>query len=382
MTLSEKQLEEILERDVQISDAVNERINDTYKMLERAQKNYPKQTGRKSKRHSYIAAAIAIIACLIVPGAVYAAANSDFFEGMFGNATKKSTPAVTKDIDNGKGGTVSVTIPSHEYVSVDPEKAKDLVGEGSMSKPIEKKLGEHTLRIENFIYDSNSAFMYFTLERKGGVTMLQGNGDTNSAKGAYFAEDELYRFSIETTKNHFAAEKIYIDTEKSTKDKLYCYSYMIWADKTGESDAGLVKGEHPVLQIMEYPCPVAELKEEDYDKIKTEKVTLTEKEPLAVQKVDLGEKGYFEFSPVSISVDLSRGTGISKEDAEDPVNLTHLEIKYKDGSSYIISDAEKNIENSGYVCGVGTMYKTAYDRIVDINEIKEIILNDVTIPVK
>lgn len=382
MTLSEKQLEEILERDIQISDVVNDRINDTYKMLETAQMNAPKHTGRKKKRHSYVAAAIAITACLIVPGAVYAAANSDFLEGMFGNATKKSTPAVTKDIDNGKGGTVSVTIPSHEYVSVDPEKAKDLVGEGSMSKPVEKKLGEHTLRIENFIYDSNSAFMYFTLERKGGVTMLQGNGDTNSAKGAFFSEDELYRFSVETTKNHFAAEKIYIDTEKSTEDKLYCYSYMIWADKTGESNAGLVEKEYPVLEIMEYPCPVAELKEEDYDKIKTEKITLTEKEPLAVQKVDLKEKGYFEYSPVSISVDLSRGTGISKGEAEDPVNLTHLEIKYKDGSSYIISDAEKNIENSGYVCGVGTMYKTAYDRIVDINEIKEIILNDITIPVK
>ena len=103
MTLSEKQLEEI-----QISDVVNDRINDTYKMLETAQMNAPKHTGRKKKRHSYVAAAIAITACLIVPGAVYAAANSDFLEGMFGNATKKSTPAVTKDIDNGKGGTVSV----------------------------------------------------------------------------------------------------------------------------------------------------------------------------------------------------------------------------------------------------------------------------------
>ena len=212
MRRSEKQIQEILGREIEISDTVNERINDTYKMLHTASRNQP-ASARRRKR-SFFAAAAAAIACLIIPTAAYAAANSDFFDAMFGNTTKKSTPAVTKEIDNQKGGTTTVTFPSREYVSVDPEKARELVGGGAMDSPLEKQLGEHILRIENLIYDKNSAFMYFTLEREGGVTMLIGNEETNRSKGAYFNEDDLWMFNIETTEGTLYGSNIYIDTEK------------------------------------------------------------------------------------------------------------------------------------------------------------------------
>ena len=90
MTLSKKQLEQILSKELQIPDKVNERINDTYDKLWADAVNHPK--GRR-RRHSCAAAAIAVICCLAIPGGVYAAANSDFFDGMFGNTTKKSTLA-------------------------------------------------------------------------------------------------------------------------------------------------------------------------------------------------------------------------------------------------------------------------------------------------
>lgn len=50
MTLSEKQMEKILSQDIQISDTVNERINDTYKMLQSTQENKqkPVRRGRRS----------------------------------------------------------------------------------------------------------------------------------------------------------------------------------------------------------------------------------------------------------------------------------------------------------------------------------------------
>ena len=90
------------------------------------------------------------------------------------------------------------------------------------------------------------------------------------------------------------------------------------------------------------------------------------------------------YSPISIGVDLSKGLGLTKQEAYDPFNLTHLEIKYKDGSSYVVSDRAENIENSGYVLGgvSEVWYETAFNRIVDVNEIQEIIVNDVAFPVK
>lgn len=374
MKFTDREIEKILSEDIQIPDKVNDRICETYDML-RADAGKHQKKGKR-RRYSVMAAAAAVICCLAIPGGVYAAVNSDFFDGLFGNATKKSTPAITKEVDNQKGGTTSVTIPAHEYVSVDPKEAEKLVGSGSMTEPVEKQLGEHRLRIENLIYDKNSAFMYFTLERKGGVTMLVANEDTNAAKGAYFAEDELYRFSIETTEDGWCGSNIYVDTEKSTEDKLCCYAYMLWADEDG-----LAEGEFPVLSVDKYPCPPADLKEEDYDKIETETTILTKEAPVPVQKVDMGDNGYFEYSPVSIAVDLAKGTGLSREDAADPANLWHMELKYKDGSNYVISDAKEHIENSGYALGVGTSYRTAYNRIVNVDEISEIVINDKTFPV-
>lgn len=324
MTLSEKQMEKILSQDIQISDTVNERINDTYKMLQSTQEN--KQRPVRRSRRSYIAAAIAAVCCLVIPTAVYAAANTDFFDTMFGNTTKKSTEAFTKEIDNQKGGTTSVTIPSHEYVSVDPEKAKELVGDGALSEPIEKQLGDHTLCIENLVYDKNSAFMYFTLERKGGVTMLVGNEETNISKGAYFPDDSLWYFNLESTEGNLYYDNIYIDMEKSTEDKLYCSSYMIAQD-------ALKDGEGLVLNVIKYPCPRSELPEE-YE-LEEEKIPLTEEAAVSVREIDMGEDGYIEYSPLSIIVDLAKGMGFSEEEASDPISLDHLEIKYKDGTAML-----------------------------------------------
>nr|WP_304971281.1 hypothetical protein [uncultured Schaedlerella sp.] len=121
---------------------------------------------------------------------------------MFGNSTKKSTPVIETEVDTGKtneDGTpkmTDVTIPSREFVSVDPQQAQDLTGGGCISEPIVKKLGDHTLTVENMVYDKNGAVITFTLERSGGVTMMIGDADTNVRKGAYFAEDRNYVPSV------------------------------------------------------------------------------------------------------------------------------------------------------------------------------------------
>ncbi len=376
MRLSEKQIEKILCQNIELSDTVNERINETYKMLLTEQKNQHSPVRRK--KHSYIAAAIAVFSCLFIPTVVYAAVNSEFLDGMFGNTTKKSTPAVTKEIDNQKGGTTSVTFPSREYVSVDPKEAEELIGSGVISEPIEIQLGEHTLRIENMIYDKNSAFMYFTLKREGGVTMLIGNEKTNQSKGAYFNEDDLWVFTLETTDGTQYGSNIYIDTEKSTEDMFYCYAYMLSFEE-------LKEGEFPVLKLYKYPCSRIEwTKKHGKEGIPVEEeiVSLTDEPPLPVKKIDAGENGYIEYSPVSIAIDMSKGLGLSEEEASDFVSRSHLEIKYKDGTSYVIYDSGDNVDNTSYELGTEQMMKSAYNRLVNTEEIKEIIVNDTVFPVE
>lgn len=391
MNYSEKEMREILNQDIQISDTVNRRLKETYKML-KTESNQKKQSPRRRKI-PYAAAIATVITCLAIPGAVYAASNLDFFEAMFGNSTKQSTPAIETEVDTGKFNEdgspkmTAVTIPSHEFVSVDPQQAQALTGGGCMEAPIEKQIGDHTLRIENMVYDQNSAVIYFTLERSGSVTLLIGNEDTNVRKGAYFAEDRTYGFSFETTSDMiFGCDNIYVDTEKSTSDKMHCTAYLVWS-------APLSDGVFPQLKIEKYPfsmkeymdMPVEE-SEQFYAQIETEEITLTDQKPIQVQRMDLGEKGCIEYSPISIGIDLAKGLGLTKEEAYDPGQQTYLEIKYKDGSSYVIHDSKNNIENSGYVLGgVGaseTWTVTAFNRLVDINEIQEIIVNDVTFPVE
>lgn len=400
MGFSEKEMKEILGQDIQISDTVNDRLKDTYKILKTQQKQKRKKPRR---RFSYAAAAIAVAGCLAIPGAAYAASNLDFFEAMFGNKTKKSTPVIETEQDTGKtneDGTpkmAHITLPSHEFVSVDPQKAQDLTGGGCMSEPVEKQLGDHTLCIENMVYDQNGAVIYFTLERPGGVTMLVGNDDTNVRKGAYFSQDRTYGFSFNTTDDIFAGYNIYVDTEKSTKDKMYCTAYMLWSESLPK------EGVFPQLCIQKYPYSVkerddkviayntGEAGDETLEELneferqtKTEEIALTDQNPIPVKTIDMGKDGCVAYSPISIGVDLSAGFGLTKEEAYDPFNLTYLEIKYKDGSSYVVSDYANNIENSGYVLGgvSEVWYETAFNRIVDVNEIQEIIVNDVTFPVK
>ncbi len=303
---------------------------------------------------------------------------------------------IETEVDTGKtneDGTpkmTDVTIPSREFVSVDPQQAQDLTGGGCISEPIVKKLGDHTLTVENMVYDKNGAVITFTLERSGGVTMLIGDADTNVRKGAYFAEDRNYGFSFGTTGDIFGGSNIYVDTEKSTADKMCCTAYLLWSNQ-------LPDGVFPMLSIAKYPGSLKEVSvkkdewteeewsqkmEEFYAKTEVEEIVLTDQPAIPVQKLE----GYITYSPISLGVDLSKGLGLSEADAYDPVNLTHLEIRFQDGSSYVISDAENHIENSGYVLGgVGdpqTWYMTAFNRIVDINEIQEIVVNDEAFPVK
>ncbi len=117
-------------------------------------------------------------------------------------------------------------------------------------------------------------------------------------------------------------------------------------------------------------------------KTETEVIDLSEKGQVPDKSIDLGADGHLVYSPIAIRVDMSKGMGLSGDETMDPYFMKHLEIRYKDGSSYIVSDSENLIENSGYVLGADVWYKTVFNRLVDTDEIAEIIVNDKSFPVK
>lgn len=274
-----------------------------------------------------------------------------------------------------------------------------------MDEPVVKQIGEHTLTIESFVYDSTGAVMYYTLERKGGVTALRGDEDTNVAKGAMFTDDVDFRFDVRCGGKDekeedliFAGDNTYVDLEKSTQERLYCTSYLLWSEN-------LKEGDIPKLVITRYPDTLKELdklrpdltgmsKEEAADeslykeyneamaKTETEVIDLSEKGQVPDKSIDLGADGHLVYSPIAIRVDMSKGMGLSGDETMDPYFMKYLEIRYKDGSSYIVSDSENLIENSGYVLGADVWYKTVFNRLVDTDEIAEIIVNDKSFPVK
>lgn len=366
MKYPEKKLQDILKQDIQISETVENKIQDAYKRL-------PRQTPRRRMNGINIKTAAAALAlCIVLPAAAYASAKTGFFQAMFGNATKPSNEVLQKEVDTGKGTTTTVTLPSKEYVPVDETEAEELIGKWVMDKPIVKAIGSHTLTIQNFAYDRNGALLYFTLEREGGVTALAGNEDTNRTKGAFFTEEADFFFTCETENGVDGPSNIYIDTIKSTADKMYGSAYILWADT-------LEDGDIPCLALSTYPGPRKDLTE-DTD-FTTEKIPLTDKDPIPTEVIDLDGQAYLEYSPISMTIDMARDLGLSAEEAADPYNLKYLAIQYTDGSRYVISDVENNIANDGYALGSGIYYKTMFNRLVDTASIKEILVNDVTFPI-
>ena len=377
MKNQERNIKDVLEKKVKISDEVEERLESTYEIL----RNRSKVRTRKQHKFPKVAAAV-IVTALMVSTGVYASIRSDFFDGMFGNTTKKSTPAKPVSIDDGKGGTVDVVIPSKEFVDVDEERAQELLGNYVLEEPIVKEIGSHTLTVENFLYNELGGLMYFTLEREGKVTALAGNEDTNLAKGANFTDEADFYFNVKISDELVYSENIYVDMQQSTSEKMYCYSYFLWPDEIDVQ-------QKPYLSIQKYPCTRGEMdsmNEEErtqmWENTVEEKVTLTEKDAVPTKTLDLGEKGSLRLSPFAMAFDIPKMFGLSGLGASSTLNVKHVEVQYKNEESYVVEDKNENINNTGYVLGCDPYYKVAFNRLVDVENIKAVVINDIIIPVE
>ena len=371
----------LLKRDVRISEITETRLKETYQKIR--QENMEKT--RKAKYHYRKAAAAAAAIAIAVTAtggtaaAAYISSHTDFLQGMFGNATKESTQAKQVPADPDKKDGIMTDIPGKEYVSVDEEKADALIGDKISDEKLVTQIGDHTLTVENYVTDGNVSLMYFTLEREGGVTALYSDEELNHAKGAVFTEDADFDFCVTEAGGGWAAENMYVDLEKSTEDKLYVYDYMVW---TSEQEGSM----EPQLEINRYPMTWKEAEAEargDEEKLQeimgngeTETLPISSGEKIELQSLEQDGNWICSFSPISISVNMLLEAE-SEAEASDPYCIRHVELKYKDGSSYVVNDRDE-MDNTGYACGVGTEYRAAFNRIVDTEQISEIIINDHT----
>lgn len=159
--------------------------------------------------------------------------------------------------------------------------------------------------------------------------------------------------------------------EKSTKDILYCYDYIVAA--LPDQAQGLT------LEIYQ---------NQDHDE-DVEAPTDTLFVPFS-NKIDKKEYvnadgGNVNLSPIAMNVDVNTGLGLDSIQAYDPWNVYYVAIKYVDGTSYVVHEhevdgihsCEVEIENTGYTCGSEDGHLVfVFNRLVDMGKVDSVIVNE------
>ncbi|MDE6432780.1 MAG: hypothetical protein K2L07_00955 [Lachnospiraceae bacterium] len=342
-------------------------------------KEYRKTAWTSVKRNYAKVAVAATIAVISAPLIANAATGGEFFNRLWGNQGKKDVESHQEELfDEEKGTSCIVTYPKREYVDVEPEKAEALIGDHVSHEQVVKEFGDTKLTILSAVSDGQSAVVEFTLEREGGVNALNYSQLDNEAKGAWFSEETDFYFQFVDFSG-----SIYVDMDKSTADKLYCYDYMT-ADNGGKKEI--------ILKTYEYPCTRGEWIHADdqayneyMSKTKEEEIAVPLSEEVAKVQYVNAEGGLIRISPLSMRVDMGTGLGLTTEEAYDPGNLYYAAIHYKDGTEYIIMDknwhdahsCDVEIDNTSYVCGDLTHHVTCnFNRLVDVDNIASITVNE------
>ncbi|WP_302418796.1 DUF4179 domain-containing protein [Blautia marasmi] len=376
MKYTENEMKQILEQEIEIPKKVDERLQDTYSRI-RTQNKTRTTHAKKSWRKITAAAAVAALTLTVTGGtaaAAYLSEHTDFFQGMFGNTTKSPQEHTQVLADPDKDDGMMADLPGKEYVPVDEEKADALIGGNVTEVNITKEIGGHTLTIENIVTDGNGMLMSMTLEKPGGVTALYADDETNRTKGAYFSPESNFSFFIEDQNGIPSGEFMYVDTEKSTPDKYYIYDYMIW----GSTESTPIQ---PRLHIYTYPVTLGELQEiNETDTEKRDQIEVTEDyvdlpqcENVPMQSLNQDDTWICSYSPISMSINMSAQA--PEEEAQDPYCIKYIELKYKDGTNYTIFKQDE-LDNTGYICGVDNEFRLTYNRIVNPDDISQIIIND------
>ena len=341
---------------------------------------------KKAPRRYFMQAVAAAAACIVLPVVVYAAVtHADFYRNAFGNAGRQSVSAHEEVLDDGKGGQLTVTYPEREYVPIDEEMAEALIGSNISAEPVEVQINDHKLTINSAVRDENAIVMEFTLECETGVTALNYSELDNEAKGAFMSEESTFSFRVDGT-----AENIYVDLEKSTETCLHCYYYGLFV-----FDGPLADGKSPTLDItyadeplvdiyMNEPLDGSYMDESldgttDKSRIHEAQVAIPAEHTLDLLTFTSDAGGVLELSPISLSIDMGKGLGLTNLEAYDPIHLNTMSIHYTDGSSYQVYDKDGYVDNTAYMCGgcgaAQTEIMLLFNRLIDPSRIDYVEVN-------
>lgn len=287
---------------------------------------------------------------------------------------------------------VEVTLPSKEYAPVDENVADKYIGKNTAFEPIVADLGNgHTLTVNDITYNRYGGSMTYTIEREGGVTMLLYDEDYNQDKGFGINEEALCYYQLGAGTDNSVDEKHYINFETSTKEKLDCYDYFIFRKP-------LEQGEKLTLEIEQISAfTPEEMKKISYAEYIEKYENRSKSYPIPEnikmsdsESVYTSEKnGKLVLTPITLYLDMAKGLGMSGINGYDSYNIGKIEIKYKDGSSYIVEDRAKNIDNTGVSLGgvgmnittddwiTGSYYGITFNRIIDLDAVDCILVNDI-----
>ncbi|MCL2030895.1 MAG: hypothetical protein FWG93_05060 [Oscillospiraceae bacterium] len=350
------------------------------------------------KRKSLLLLATVSILCLLTTGTALAVVSFTVYENpaamlraFFGeNGGTHSDGVVEYSVD----GQLAVSLPGWNRVPVDETLAEALITPYISAETGSVSWGGYTLTVEANLYDplTESGLLYYTVENPEGVG---GYGvEANGMFGWYAEAGQIRVYSDQ-------AGETYMDAAMSTGTKVYLCEYYIRAD---------IPDAMPVLNL--FLCEQAADPESAYtgagQGVKSEirgTLSVGMENGGAIPTLSL-RGGHVRVSPISIRIH-------EAELGFDTASYIHrIVLRYEDGSEYILLDSHAFIDNRMYAlgqygqsaqsgsisestrAGQGDLpgpqgmdanallgYRTThiFNRIVDINRLSEIVLDEMVI---
>ena len=379
--------EEIFDHDISIeefdhiTDGVEDHVfSERYIARKESIMNNASHAAKISKLGVKIAAAAAAVV-VATPFAVNAATGGELFNRLWGNEGKENVEAHEETFiedgkidDNGNQVTISVEMPRIEYVEQDPEVAARLIGSNIATEPVVCTVGDTTVTIESVVRDGMGIVASYTVEREGGVNCFNYSQLDNEAKGAWISEDQNILFGF-----YEGVGKIWVDLERSTDDKLYCYEYMCDNSALFAQSGFTPITDHITLFGQEFTMTRREASELNKEKGDESYIKETYEYIIPVaDKLDSkvftnSDGGYIRVSPIAMQWDSTGGTE-SKGNTLDSVNS--FKITYKDGTEYVVFDRKDPVANYGILSTSDTGFVVLFNRLVDTEKIAKITIND------
>lgn len=334
------------------------------------------------QRIASIAAAAALF--IATPFVVNAATDGELFERIWGILGKKDVEAHQELVyEAEKDSSYYIAYPARDYAELDPETAKALIGDCVQELSLSQEVDGTTITLLSAVRDNNSAVVALTLEKEGGVDILDYSQLDNEAKGAWFSEKSTFLFNIGYGGN------LYVDLDKSTDDKLYCYDYV----PLNTFGTGSLR-----MEIEQYPCTLGErdaLLAEEYGSEqaqavengkKTTELRIPCEKRLGSTAFTNAGGGQIEMSPISMNIDMNTGLGLTPGQAYDPYSAYKIVITYRDGSTYTVLEHEypdvyacdEYIDNTSYSCGsLDNEFLLIFNCLVDPEDVVSVTVNGI-----